>query len=362
MRRWIAVLLIFVCSVVSAQLPQPVANAVTQVVKVSVPDAGGGFSVGSGTYLGDGLYLTAWHVLRDGRQGVPTTLSWSDGKVFQAKLVGSDPNYDIAILESSDKPRGGVPLASENLSIGKPVYFAGYSSGSLQPWDARVTAYCSPAGGGSSDWIRATGSRPSNSGDSGGPVFNENGCYVGCLWGGSAPAATVANNCGRTQRFLFPWNARLAAWQSQGYGCQPGYCPPQQPQQSGPGQREVLYGGGSTPTQPQGNLGWPSTPQPQPDAGEVSTEQLAAMAAAITQQLREDPSLRGERGPQGPAGKDGERGPAGPGISDISMDGEGYVYVQYGANGRREQIGRLQLPEQSAGERSPAYFEIVPKR
>jgi hypothetical protein len=346
---WIIFLGWIVASDVAGQIPQPVRVSVSQTVRVSVPDAGGN-SMGSGTYLGDGLYATAWHVMRDNPTAAATVM-WSDGSTFTAKLIAKDPVFDQAVLESTDRPRGGVPLASANLSIGSSVYFAGYSSGSLKPWEARVRAYASPGGNSPSDWISADGNRPSIGGDSGGPVFDETGCYVGCLWGGSAPVSTVANNYGRTQRFLLPWNARLLAWQSQGYGCHGGYCPPQQQAQMPQGAGRQVEIGGNNPTQPQGNLGWPSVPPPaqqanaddlakqiatilvadprfrgekgdrgeqglagpqgpKGDAGEVTTEQLAAIASAVTQQLKSDPGLRG------PAGKDGEPGK----ITDSDID------------------------------------------
>jgi hypothetical protein len=100
---------------------------------------------------------------------------------------------------------------------------------------------------------------------------------------------------------------------------------------------------------------------------EVSSEQLAAIANAVAAGLKSDPSVRGEPGPPGPKGdpgkdgKDGKDGAASSPISDIKVDGDGYVYVTYG-NGRREQVGRITIPKQSdVGVGSPAYFKIVPK-
>jgi hypothetical protein len=297
---WLVFLGWIVASDVAGQIPQPVQVSVSQTVRVSVPDAGGN-SMGSGTYLGDGLYTTAWHVMRDNPTAV-ATIRWSDGRQFTAKLVAKDPVFDQAVLESVDKPRGGVPLASANLAIGGRVYFAGYSSGTLQPWEAKVRAYASPGQGSPSDWISADGSRPSIGGDSGGPVFDATGCYVGCLWGGSAPSSTVANNFGRTQRFLLPWNARLSAWQSQGYGCQQGYCPPQQQAQLPAGNGRQVEIGGNNPTQPQGNLRWPSGP-PQPQVNPADLAKQVADMLASDDRLKGPKGDRGEQGPKGDPGK-----------------------------------------------------------
>jgi len=306
---WLVFLGWIVASDVAGQIPQPVQVSVSQTVRVSVPDAGGS-SMGSGTYLGDGLYATAWHVMRDNPTATATVM-WSDGSRFTAKLIAKDPVFDQAVLESTDKPRGGVPLASANLSIGSSVYFAGYSSGSLKPWEARVRAYASPGGNSPSDWISADGSRPSIGGDSGGPVFDETGCYVGCLWGGSAPASTVANNFGRTQRFLLPWNARLSAWQSQGYGCQQRYCPPQQqaqmPAQMPQGGGRQVEIGGNNPTRPQGNLGWPVAPQ-QPQVNPSDLAKQVADMLASDERLKGPKGDKGDKGEQGPKGDPGDPG------------------------------------------------------
>lgn len=360
LRSLLLCLLLSSCAL--AQLPDPIRISATQSVVVTVPD-GGGMAKGSGTYLGDGLYVTAWHVVRD-NPNAPVTITWKNGESMTGRVVGNDALYDIALVESERKIKGGVPLTQQNLAIGSRAYIGGYARTKLEMWASRVTGKASPGGNNPNDWIEATGQ--SIPGDSGGPIFDEHGCFVGNLWGGS-PGRTVGNNAGRTQRFLLPWNARLAAWQSQGYGCQPGgYCPPQQPQQGGGGEggRTIIQDQPGVPTPLPGgnNLGWPSGPPPQAqqpaqpigpiqsitfapitvedlteqliealanderlrgpqgpagpqgEPGQVTTEQLTAIASAITQQLRNDPALKGPKGDTGPMG------PRGDGVSNAELE------------------------------------------
>lgn len=404
-------LLSFVSERSDGALPENIRTAMTQAVVVK-NQLGNGWAKGSGTYLGDGLYMSAWHVVRD-NPGGKIVVEWKNGKSVNAKVAGKEPLYDMVLLETTEKPFGGVPLSLTNATPGSSLFLGGYSQGPLQAWRGRATRLAAPVGAPAADWTFATGA--AISGDSGGPVIDEKGCFVGPLWG-SGGGETCFTNTGRVQRFLFPWNARLAAWQRQGNGCYGGgYCPPQQfapqqpPSNSGGGRVDVDDQPQTQPTQPGGgNLGWPSGPRPQqppaqpgcecdPEAiadairkslgdlegeqgpageigltgpmgpagpagkdGQVTPEQIAVIVNEITKNLISNPALKGEKGEPGERGPEGPRGP---GISDISMDDNGYVYVEYGVNGRREQIGRLQLPEQSvAGQRSPAYFEIVPKQ
>ena len=328
-----------------SQLPSRIQTSASQTVVVR-----SGPNKGSGTYLGDGLYLTADHVMRDGemqggvRVGIVTFL---DGRTYRIKQLAGDPNYDQAILESTEKPAGGVPLASANARVGSKLWIGGYSQGACLFWPSMVRHYSAPVGNYPADWINTSGQ--SIPGDSGGSVFNENGELIGPLWGGGN-GETVASNCGRTQRFLLPWNARLAAWQQAGNGCFGGSCPPQQGSPSGgvpidtspqrpPTEVPLAPLNPSPPSQSPAQPVLPNTPGCLPckadydeiakqvwdklkdkeelrgpkgekgDKGDgVSEEQIAAIVIAISNQIKNDPAMRG---PQGEPGPRGEPGPAG---------------------------------------------------
>lgn len=341
MRRWFLwFVLLLVASVASGQrvsidrLPETVQAAASNTVIVRA-----GSSKGSGCYLGDGLFLTAAHVMRG--EAPQALVTFPDGRSFNTRLVANDPQYDQALLESTDKPEGGVPIADGNAERGSRLFLGGYSQGPALFWPSTMRGVCSPVGGPSADWITTTGQ--SIPGDSGGPIFDESGCIIGNLWGGSQ-GETTGVNCGRTQRFLGRFRDRLRAWHTQGRGCFGGSCPPSQgaylqpPSNSGGVQVEIDPG---TPvTQPgldpasnlkpiaqsppcvpckpdydqiaaevwgrikdKPELQRPAGPQGPPGKdAEITAEQIAAIVMAISQQIKNDPAMRGPQGEQGPAG------------------------------------------------------------
>jgi len=80
------------------------------ITSVAVATPGGGVRRGSGViYRSDGLLLTAHHVV-DGGQRIEVTLD--DGRVVQARLVGSDAETDIALLDLEGAEFPVAPLGS----------------------------------------------------------------------------------------------------------------------------------------------------------------------------------------------------------------------------------------------------------
>ena len=305
LRNLLIVALLLVSSVASGQrvsidrLPETVRVAASNAVVVRA-----GSSKGSGCYLGDGLFLTAAHVMRG--EAPQALVTFPDGRSFNTRLVANDPQYDQALLECAEKPDGGVPLAESNAGRGSRLFIGGYSQGPPLFWPSVMRGVCSPVGGPSADWLTASGE--SIPGDSGGPIFDEKGCIVGNLWGGSQ-GETTGVNCGRTQRFLGRFRERLKVWHTQGRGCFGGVCPP-------PNQGAYL--------QPPSNGGVqveidPGTPVTQPGLDPASNlkpiEQEPCVpckpdydqiAAEVWGRIKDKPELQGPAGPQGPPGKDAE--------------------------------------------------------
>lgn len=288
------------------RLPQQVQAAAANTVVVRA-----GSSKGSGCYLGDGLFLTAAHVMR-GEQPV-ALVTFSDGRSFNTRLVANDPQYDQALLEATDKPDGGVPVADSNADRGTKLFLGGYSQGPALFWPSTMRGVCSPVGGPSADWITTSGQ--SIPGDSGGPIFDESGCIIGNLWGGSN-GETTGVNCGRTQRFLQRFRDRLKAWHNSGRGCFggktqnsggsgdcfSGYCPPQ-PSNGGGVQVEINPG---TPvTQPGLDPSSNLRPIDQPQCLPCKPD-FDKIAEEVWSRLKDKPELQGPAGPQGPPGKDAE--------------------------------------------------------
>jgi serine protease Do len=143
---------------------------------------GGGqrVSMGSGFIISaDGYVLTNNHVV-DGADNV--TVSLSDRRVLDAKVVGTDAQYDIALLKLTATNLPVVSLGdSKSLKAGQWVVAIGSPFG----FDHSVTAGIVSAvgrqfGGADQQYVPFIQTDvPINRGNSGGPLFNLNGQVVG---------------------------------------------------------------------------------------------------------------------------------------------------------------------------------------
>ncbi|QGZ39170.1 serine protease Do [Pseudoduganella flava] len=133
--------------------------------------------IGSGFIVSaDGLILTNAHVVRDARE---VTVKLTDRREFRAKVLGSDPKTDVAVIKIDAKNLPVVPLGrSTDVKVGEWVLAIGSPFG----LENTVTAGVVSAKGRSLD----DGSVPFiqtdvavNPGNSGGPLFNTKGEVVG---------------------------------------------------------------------------------------------------------------------------------------------------------------------------------------
>ncbi|MFB9676407.1 S1C family serine protease [Streptosporangium vulgare] len=124
----------------SSPVVSPVGNATTvadiaqavqpSVVSIEVRTAAGG-GEGSGVVLSaDGLILTNNHVVEAGGQGGPgsqVTVKFSDGKSATAKIIGTDPATDLAVIKAEGV--SGLTKAtlgdSDRLKVGDSVLAIG---------------------------------------------------------------------------------------------------------------------------------------------------------------------------------------------------------------------------------------------
>ncbi|OEZ99618.1 DegQ family serine endoprotease [Duganella phyllosphaerae] len=133
---------------------------------------GSGFIISS-----DGIILTNAHVVRDARE---VTVKLTDRREFRAKVLGSDPKTDVAVLKIDAKDLPVVPLAkADNVKVGEWVLAIGSPYG----LDNTVTAGVVSAKGRSLPddayvpFIQTDVAV--NPGNSGGPLFNTRGEVVG---------------------------------------------------------------------------------------------------------------------------------------------------------------------------------------
>jgi serine protease Do len=133
--------------------------------------AGSGFIVSP-----DGVILTNAHVVRDADE---VTVKLQDRREYRAKVLGSDPKTDVAVLKIDAKNLPVVPVGnSRNLQVGEWVLAIGSPYG----LESSVTAGVVSAKGRNIDTNGVQFIQTDvavNPGNSGGPLFNTRGEVVG---------------------------------------------------------------------------------------------------------------------------------------------------------------------------------------
>ncbi|WP_425955109.1 trypsin-like peptidase domain-containing protein [Xylanimonas sp. McL0601] len=168
---------------------QAVTAAVAQsVVSIQVASSQGG-AEGSGLILDNkGHILTNNHVV-SGAQNDTVQVTLSDGRLFQAKIVGTDPTTDLAVVKIENAPSSLRPVAlgnSDDVKVGDPVLAVGNplglantaTTGIVSALDRPVTA----SGEGSSTQVVTNAIQIDaaiNPGNSGGPLFDASGRVIG---------------------------------------------------------------------------------------------------------------------------------------------------------------------------------------
>src|SRR5262249_4562678 len=147
-----------------------------------VPPRGGGFTQhgsGSGFVIRkDGVVLTNNHVVENDKE---ITVTVSDGREFNAKVMGRDPKTDLAVLMIAAAkvcPTGRLGVSVDPrvgdwvVAIGNPFGISNTVTAGI------VSAKGRSIGAGPYDDFIQTDA-PINPGNSGGPLLNERGEVVG---------------------------------------------------------------------------------------------------------------------------------------------------------------------------------------
>ncbi|GAA3227942.1 S1C family serine protease [Oerskovia jenensis] len=181
---------------------QAVTSAVApSVVSIQVTTAEGG-AEGSGVVIDtEGHVLTNNHVV-EGAQDDTVQVTLSDGRLYQAKIVGLDPTTDLAVVELVDPPSNLTPATfgdSDDVTVGESVLAVGNplglantaTTGIVSALDRPVAA--SGSDGGSTVVTNAIQIDAAiNPGNSGGPLFNAQGEVIGI----TSSIATTSNQSG----------------------------------------------------------------------------------------------------------------------------------------------------------------------
>jgi S1-C subfamily serine protease len=126
-----------------AQIYDRLAPGVVTILSVfdgasSLLDAGGEGGQGSGFVLdGDGYIATNAHVVTSdsGARAKQVYIEFSDGNRVEAKIVGVDPNADVALLKVDPEALSLTPLklgVSHRIAVGEPVAAIGSPFGERQ--------------------------------------------------------------------------------------------------------------------------------------------------------------------------------------------------------------------------------------
>ena len=145
----------------------------------------GGTATGSGFVIdGDGHILTNAHVV-EGSDDVTVRVGGEDGQTFDAKVVGSDPSTDVAVLEVASGADQLKPLelgSSAGVKVGDPVVAIGNPFGLDRSATAGIVSAVqreinAPNGFTIENAIQTDA--PINPGNSGGPLIDAEGKVIG---------------------------------------------------------------------------------------------------------------------------------------------------------------------------------------
>jgi len=170
------------------------------VVRVVSPERDG-TAYGSGTLIDRredyGLVLTNWHVVRDATG--PIEVRFPSGFTSQARALKMDSEWDLAALVVWRPPCEPVKLASRPPRPGDLLTIAGYGKGDYRAITGRCTQFYSPRLELPRELVELD--VEARQGDSGGPIFNDQGNLAGVLFG-AGKGTTLGSFEGRVKTFL----------------------------------------------------------------------------------------------------------------------------------------------------------------
>jgi S1-C subfamily serine protease len=139
---------------------------------------------GSGSYIGDGLVLTAGHVVEG---AVKFTMTFEDGTVVEADRFYKEPTMDVGFIYVGELDIDVLEFDMRKLRRGDVTYIFGNPLG----WDNRfsvsrgiVSSLDKEHGGYFGEKLMFNSDAASYPGNSGGPVLDEDGEIIGILVGG----------------------------------------------------------------------------------------------------------------------------------------------------------------------------------
>lgn len=170
------------------------------VARIVAPEQSG-TSLGSGVLVdvnrSQGLVLTNWHVVRDGRSSL--LVQFADGFQSAGTVVRWDEAWDLAAVVIWKPPAVPVAIASQPPAIGERLTIAGFGRGVYREETGPCTDYLSPGNGLAKEFVELQAT--ARQGDSGGPIFNGRRELAGVLFG-QAEGRTIGSCSTRVRIFL----------------------------------------------------------------------------------------------------------------------------------------------------------------
>ena len=165
-------------------------------------------SFGSGTLIyrqgKQGILITNYHVVKDAQDDILVT--FPSGFRSSAKVVATDPRWDLAALLIWAPEIQPVVITDHPAKPGDTLTIAGYGSGRYQASSGICSQYVSPGMNQPREMVELR--TVARQGDSGGPIFNQNGELAGVLFG-AGWRTTAGSYSGRVKKFLVPVVARM---------------------------------------------------------------------------------------------------------------------------------------------------------
>ncbi|WP_329118305.1 S1C family serine protease [Streptomyces sp. NBC_01353] len=188
-------------------------KALPSVVTIQAKSGGSGAGEGEGdggtgtgfVYDKEGHIVTNNHVVASAAEGGTLSATFSNGKTYDAEVVGRAEGYDVAVLKLKKAPEGLAPLPlgdSEKVAVGDSTIAIGAPFGlSNTVTTGIISAKNRPVAsgdgsGGSNSYMSALQTDASiNPGNSGGPLLDASGAVIGI----NSAIQSTGNGFGQTQ-------------------------------------------------------------------------------------------------------------------------------------------------------------------
>ncbi|MFI1254687.1 S1C family serine protease [Streptomyces netropsis] len=167
-------------------------KALPSVVTIEAQSSSGEGGTGTGfVYDKEGHILTNNHVVASAAEGGKLRATFSNGKKYDAEVIGRAQGYDVAVLKLKDAPAGTLkplPLGDSEraavgdatVAIGAPFGLSGTVTTGIVSAKKRPVASSDGGGSGNASYMSALQTDASiNPGNSGGPLLNAQGAVIG---------------------------------------------------------------------------------------------------------------------------------------------------------------------------------------